>query len=320
MLDAGIFSFGTLIKPTQFLEDRASTHQNVQTVNLLQPALNLDPNPAKGGAEIVVVDNTALAAQVGVSGKITIPSKKKVNPDQISVYTVREGDTLSQIANMFEVSVNTIKWANDLKGAISPAQKLVILPITGMEYTIKKGDTIASIAKKYKADEVEIRQFNGLSDSELVVGDEIIIPNAEPKVKAAPKKAAPSRSYTAPQRSSTPVYSGYYMRPIVGGYRTQGIHGYNAVDLAASVGTPIYAAASGQVIIARSGGWNGGYGNYVVIKHDNGTQTLYSHNSSNAVVVGQWVAQGQVIGYVGSTGRSTGPHVHFEIRGAYNPF
>ncbi len=90
--------------------------------------------------------------------------------------------------------------------------------------------------------------------------------------------------------------------------------------MAASAGAPIRAAAAGEVIVSKTGGWNGGYGNYIVIKHANGTQTLYAHNSSNAVSAGASVAQGEVIGYVGNTGRSTGSHLHFEVRGAKNPF
>ncbi|KKW46945.1 MAG: Peptidase M23 [Parcubacteria group bacterium GW2011_GWB1_57_6] len=101
---------------------------------------------------------------------------------------------------------------------------------------------------------------------------------------------------------------------------TQGLHGWNGIDFGAPRGTPIRAAADGTVIIARAGGWNGGYGNYIVLQHANGTQTLYSHNSSNAVGMGQAVTQGQVIGYVGATGRVTGTHLHFEVRGAANPF
>jgi murein DD-endopeptidase MepM/ murein hydrolase activator NlpD len=120
--------------------------------------------------------------------------------------------------------------------------------------------------------------------------------------------------------SSGPAISGYFIHPLPGSVRTQGIHGYNAVDFGAPVGTPILASAGGSVLVSRVGGWNGGYGNYVVIDHPNGTQTLYAHNSKNTVWQGQTVVAGQVIGYVGNTGRSTGPHLHFEIRGAKNPF
>ncbi len=98
------------------------------------------------------------------------------------------------------------------------------------------------------------------------------------------------------------------------------MHGNNGVDIAAPLGTPVVASAGGTVIIARSSGWNGGYGLYVVISHSNGTQTLYAHLSSVNVSVGDSVSKGQVIGKVGNTGKSTGPHLHFEVRGARNPF
>ena len=116
---------------------------------------------------------------------------------------------------------------------------------------------------------------------------------------------------------------GYYERPVTTCIKTQGIHGHNAVDLAASnhqIGEPIRAAADGQVIVSRDSGWNGGYGEYIVIKHANGTQTLYGHLNATDVNVGDSVTQGEVIGAMGSTGDSTGPHLHFEIRGARNPF
>jgi murein DD-endopeptidase MepM/ murein hydrolase activator NlpD len=105
-----------------------------------------------------------------------------------------------------------------------------------------------------------------------------------------------------------------------GGILTQGLHGWNAVDIGAARGTPLHAAADGTVIVARIGGYNGGYGNYVVITHGNGTQTLYGHMKNVIVSSGQTVSAGQVIGYEGSTGNSTGPHLHFEVRGAANPF
>ena len=111
------------------------------------------------------------------------------------------------------------------------------------------------------------------------------------------------------------------MAPLSVYVKTQGLHGYNGVDLAAKTGTPIMASASGEVIVAKSGGYNGGYGSYVVIQHGNGSQTLYSHMSSVSTYKGATVVQGQVIGTVGSTGKSTGSHLHFEIRnGIRNPF
>jgi murein DD-endopeptidase MepM/ murein hydrolase activator NlpD len=152
------------------------------------------------------------------------------------------------------------------------------------------------------------------------------VPNvdlAQSDTKKATKATAKSstKSSGSSTASSGGGSSNWMIKPINGAVRTQGIHGYNAVDLAAPVGTPIYAAAEGTVIIANSNGaWNGGYGNYVVIKHANGAQTLYAHMSSVLVSVGESVSQGVQIGAVGMTGKSTGAHLHFEVRGAKNPF
>src|SRR3990167_2481591 len=204
---------------------------------------------------------------------------------------------------------------NNLSGnTITIGQTLVILPISGIQHTVKSGDTLTSIAKQYKGDLDEILQYNNLNiDAKLSIGDVIVIPDGEISVSVA-KPAGGSG------KSSQPTYAGYYMRPIVGGVKTQGIHGNNGVDLASSYGSNILASADGQVIVAKTTGWNGGYGLYIVIKHGNGTQTLYSHLSKVLVGVGDSVTQGQVIGKMGSTGRSTGVHLHFEVRGARNPF
>lgn len=235
----------------------------------------------------------------------------------ISTYVVREGDSLSHIAQMFGVSVNTVLWANGLSrtSSLKVGSELVILPVSGVRHTVKKNDTIASIAKNYSASADDIADFNALPDGvSLEVGSIVIVPNG--KIAEAP--AAP-RVTSRLRGASGPAYDGYYIRP-VDGRKTQGLHGYNGIDFGASRGTPVFASASGQVIIARSSGYNGGYGKYVVISHDNGTQTLYGHLNAVGVSVGQSVGQGQYIGDVGNTGRSTGPHLHFEVRGAKNPF
>ena len=243
--------------------------------------------------------------------------------DQISIYVVQNGDTVASVAKMFGVSENTVRWANNIetKSSLKNGQELVILPISGVKYVVKKGDTIKSIAKTFNADQSEILSYNDITD--LSAGDEIIIPNGEIGTSISnPKKESVKSSpnivgHSSPQKS----YSiGYLMRPIVGGIKTQGLHGHNAVDLASKLNTPILAAASGKVIVARQGGWNGGYGNYVVISHPNGIQTLYAHMNSLNVTVGQTLNQGDVIGYMGETGDATGVHLHFEVRGGVNPF
>jgi murein DD-endopeptidase MepM/ murein hydrolase activator NlpD len=172
-------------------------------------------------------------------------------------------------------------------------------------------------------------QYNYFENtSRLAVGDQIFIPSDVLPVRAV---AAPSSSRTAPILGA-PLLSGvtssakslistigYFIEPLLSYHKTQGLHGHNGVDLGAPVGTPILAAASGEVMISRMG-WNGGYGNYVVIQHDNGTQTVYGHASKLLVTEGQEVKQGQTIALVGSTGESTGPHLHVEVRGGKNPF
>ena len=317
-VQAGFFTFfanfftslGTSIEYTEIT-------LNSQNVPLLQAALNYDPNPSKGGGDITIIGGSALLPDAGPSGTLANIEDRPPSSDQISIYVVREGDSISQIAVMFNVSAGTIIWANDIKrgSLISPGQTLVILPISGVQHTVKKGDTIASIAKKYKGDIEEILQYNDFADDViLAIGDTVTVPGGE----------IPTPVYSNVSRivrgSGGPSYIGYYLKPILGARKTQGLHGYNGIDLGASFSTPILASASGNVIISRGTGWNGGYGKYIVIKHSNGTQTLYAHNARNIVYQGEYVVQGQVIGYVGTSGRSTGPHLHFEVRGARNPF
>lgn len=315
---AGVFSFlsSVFYNVNDVIEESLDYSQNSQNMALLRAAINPNPDPAKGGGDITIVGEVALLSEIGPSGTIADVEEYTADSDQISIYVVREGDTLSQIATMFNVSVNTIMWANGTQRAslITPGETLIILPVSGIQHTVESGETLAGIVKKYKGDLQEVLDYNGLSKgATLAVGDVVTIPEGEITPPAIPS--------TGVSRGSTgPTYAGYYLRPVANSVKTQGIHGYNGVDLAAPLGTPIVASASGTVIINRDWGWNGGYGNYIVIKHNNGTQTLYSHNSRNIVSVGQRVVQGQVIGYVGSTGRSTGYHVHFEIRGARNPF
>ncbi len=288
---------------------------------VLVAATNSDPNPNKGlGATIQTSGGRALIAYAGPSGTIAKVANP-TPPDRISVYVVRSGDTLSEIAGMFNVSVNTIIWANNLKGAgdVHPGDTLIILPVSGVERTIVKGDTLQSLAKKYSADALEIAQFNGLDiDEPLVIGSTLIIPGGE--IPAPPAPARPAVSAPKPYLGG-PEQIGFYSNPVPGGRITQGLHGNNGIDIGAARGTPVRAAADGTVIIARGGGaWNGGYGNYVVITHANGSQTLYSHLRSVIASSGQSVVNGQVIGYMGATGKATGVHLHFEVRGAANPF
>jgi LysM repeat protein len=305
---------------------------------------NPDPKACAPSTELADNDD-ALLADAAPSGSQAFTDINSSDTGQISVYVVRQGDTLASIAQMFGVTTNTIIWANDIKGGkVSVGDQLVILPISGISHTVVKGDTLQSIAKKYGADLGDILSYNGLSeDDNLTIGQVIIVPDGE--LSSAPSSSTSSSSSGSSSAlggsvnscglkisnyekllvnpCKYPSYPGYYARPIAGGVKTQNLHGYNAVDLASPVGTSIHAAADGKIIVLKdNSAWNGGYGNYIVISHPNGTQTLYAHmrNTETGLSVGSVVTQGETIGYIGMTGETTGPHVHFEVRGARNPF
>lgn len=324
--NAGLFSFivgatGDQVSAKTVDEQSASNSQNMV---VLHATINSDPNSSGSQNDSPLVSGNTLVAEIGPSGTVSDLDQETTNT-QISLYVVRKGDILSKIADMYDVTVNTIIWANDLgrNPVLQEGQKLIILPISGVKYTVKKGDTLRNIANKYKTDLNEVLQFNDLTlTSMLSPGDVIIIPDAEPAVIKEPTFSTSKNVAINPTLHGTggPYYPGYYIRPVDGGYKSQGLHGYNAVDLAVPLDTPIHAAADGVVIASVMGGWHGGYGNYVIISHSNGTQTLYAHTLKNFVSVGDHVDQGQMIAKSGSTGNSTGPHVHFEIRGARNPF
>lgn len=292
-----------------------------QTMALFKPVV-IDGSSTNGAGQDQDVEQDSLQA---VSGPLRVSTEDIDFPttDTVSVYEVKKGDTIQDVAKLFDVSVNTIMWANNLKSkTIAQGDTLIILPITGIKHTVKKGDTLASVAKKYRADDQDIASYNGLSENAvLAAGDTIIVPDGE--IDIVRTTAKPKTTSKKPRILNSYTYSapgGFLIRPIRGGRKTQGIHGHNGVDLASSIGTPVMASADGRVIVAKLGGYNGGYGNMIIISHDKGIQTVYGHLNAVYVTQGQTVVQGQTIGELGNTGKSTGPHLHFEVRGAKNPF
>lgn len=251
----------------------------------------------------------------------------------ITNYTVQNGDTVSAIARRFNLSANTILWANNLTdySLIQPGDNLIILPSSGILYTAKSGDTVAGLASQYGVDVNQIFKANDLNAG-LKIGQKIIIPGARPKNQSAPiitTRSTTNNNYTGLSairdliKTPTAKVSGSKMIwPTTGHKITQYFSWrHTGVDIANKVGTPIYAADDGVVIIAQ-GGYNGGYGNTIVIDHGGGKKTRYGHASKLFVRVGDTVERGENIAAMGSTGRSTGSHLHFEIliNGAkYNP-
>jgi murein DD-endopeptidase MepM/ murein hydrolase activator NlpD len=252
--------------------------------------------------------------------------------DSIIEHEVKPGETISQIASNYDIDTNTIRWANDLSDAdaIKPGQKLKILPVSGVAHQVVRADTVYSIAKKYDTNPQSIVDFpfNDIGENlTLQIGQILIVPDGAPPEKPHATKAPapvvsgpttdakPGTKEPTPPSQGTGKSIGKFIWP-VRGLITQGFSKFHtAVDIAGSQGDAVVAADGGEVIVS---GWtdNTGYGNRIMIKHPNGYVTLYGHLlvGCNKVKVGDKVSQGQQIGCRGNTGRSTGPHTHFEIR------
>lgn len=323
----GILILSLILVSMSIPDHTLAVSSSSKPVEVFSAPKNINPqNPTNiKSSRLLVLDDSAFApVHSPVYDGATVPDfiPSPLENDQISLYTVREGDTISDVAKMYGVSTNTILWANDInKGtSLKKDQVLIILPVNGVKYTVKKGDTLQSIAKKFNSHPESIRSFNSLNEAGgiLAIGDEIIIPEGEMEPS---KQVAPgSKDLIAPSNKNGLIL-GYFIRPVPSGKKTQGLHGHNGVDIGAAYGAPILAPADGKVILAKFGGWGGGYGNYLIIQHPNGMQTLFGHMSQFNVSLGSIVKQGQTIGYVGSSGKSTGPHLHIEVHqiGSSNP-
>lgn len=241
---------------------------------------------------------------------VPFPSEE---PKGITTYKVGPGDTLTSVAERFGLHKSTIIWANKLgtSSALRPGAELTILPVDGVSHTVKKGESVGQLSLLYEVYTEEIIAANGLSDDGFIIeGQKLIIPGGKP----LPVKPRPS---PGPHFAE---FSGGFINPAPGAHRSQGLHFNNAADLANSCGSAIVAAASGVVITAKASGWNGGFGDYVMIQHHGGIVTVYGHMQRVSVEEGEQVGKGGTIGQLGATGRATGCHVHFEVRGARNPF
>jgi len=282
---------------------------------------------------IIIPDLVTSDALIPVPVPITT-APKRIRRDVIK-YTVRSGDNLSSIAQEFEITGESVMWANpkleDNPDMLSIGQVLNIPPVSGVLVTVQAGDTLKGLAEKYKSTKVKADalvqniitfEFNQERhdlkepDYALTAGQYLMIPNGYkpyiPRVVTA---------YSGPIPPSAAKGTGSFGWP-VSGRITQGFKTYHrGLDIGAPTGTPVYAADSGYVVTA---GWsNVGYGYMIMINHGNGYVTRYAHLSAFLVDVGESVKKGQMIGRVGSTGRSTGPHLHFEIiqgSGYRNPF
>ncbi len=251
----------------------------------------------------------------GSLGTIIEPAIPGGNSREITEYIVQAGDTLSSIAESFGIDIATIATANNIstKATIKPGDKLIILPVKGLLHYVKEGENVSYLAQIYQVNQKDIIDFNELSpDSQIFIGDLLIIPGGK-----LPKKIAVSAPFA-------PLADSFFISPLGASYRiTQGLHWYNAADLSTGqCGSAVFAAAGGQV---QRTGQDRVAGKYIRILHSSGVVTFYGHLSSILVVPGQQISQGQIIGYTGYTGYTVpkgpaGCHLHFEVRGARNPF
>ena len=234
---------------------------------------------------------------------------------QVITYTVQPNDNVWVIAQGFGLKAETVLWANPqvekLPDLLSVGQKLIIPPLDGIYYTVSAGDTLEKLAKNYQITVDKIVSFkpNGLVEPyTLIPGQKIMLPDGRKKV--VPTNYYPM-TFVGRAPKGAPTGSGRFAWPTHGYLSQRYWSGHLGIDIANSKGTPILAADDGYVRLAGRDTY--GYGNQVVIDHGNGYLTRYAHLEKVLVKAGDTVKKNQKIGTMGNTGRSTGPHLHFEI-------
>lgn len=248
------------------------------------------------------------------SGNLVKKLLPKKRDSEIS-YIVKSGDNVSKIAHKFGITVSTILWANTLnvKQTLRVGQRLKIPPTNGVYYKVKPGETLGEIAKLHEIELAKVYAYNKIKNNIIRSGDSIFLPEAK---KVFVQRVVEKPRYWKEVKKVESI--GFRLRRPTKGVLTQVYHkDHYALDIANKLNTPIYAAAGGTVIKEITGGWNYGYGTYVVIDHGNNIQTLYAHANVNKVSVGDVVKTGQLIQLMGNSGRVFGPtgiHIHFEVR------
>lgn len=291
-----------------FITDYTLSHTKMITLNTADSfdIDSLDKLMKNFALEITndVDENGLLTDSAGIS----ISAKYLSQPVEYQIYKVKSGDTISGIAKKFGLTnISTLISVNDIGNVrqLGAGQKLKIPSIDGIVYTVKAGDSLNTIATANKIKLESILDVNELTSETLTVGQQLFLPGV-----GLDQKTLQSRM------------GELFMVPITSKFRWTSPYGWRAdpftgvrsfhtgTDMACPEGTPILAAMSGRI---SEVGNNRTYGNYIIINHGNGYQTVYAHMAKAISKKGQWVTQGSKIGLVGSTGYSTGPHLHFMV-------
>ncbi len=288
------------------------------------------PTPVVPQNEVPVVvptDTNDLTRETDIH--TDIPTRPRT---EIATYTVEAGDTLFGIAEKFGLKPETIVWGNpilkDDPHLLRPGQELRIPPVNGVIRDVQEGDKLDVLANFYQVTLDDIVNWPGNDldpeNPEIEVGQVLMVPGGRrefvqfvvPQIVRATRNALPASAgagacpggYTGGS-----IGGGSFIWPANNHYLSGNDYwsGHLGIDIAAGLGAPIYAADAGVTVFAGPNNW--GYGNMVVIDHGNGWQTLYAHLSQWNVSCGQSVLQGNIVGLAGSTGNSSGPHLHFEL-------
>ncbi len=332
-----------VVKTGETLSDIAILYGGVTAQDILRANGLKDANRLAAKQILLVPDSEEFIEdtleEVRTRQARIVALREEVKPLKVSVYLVTMGDSLWSIANSQNVELDTLVGSNTFKSStLQPGLALRIPNQDGIFYKMKQGDSAASVAKRYQVSLDRVKKVNPTVDLvSLKPGDEMFLPGARPEAvaesKAANVKKSPSTSQkvvaskgSSSAKVSSSSSSRLYRWPVMGrinspfGWRRHPITRrrdfHTGIDIKASRGVSVKSARDGKVVYA---GWMGGYGKVAVVDHGNGESTFYAHCSQLFVSQGKSVRQGDVVGSVGTTGRSTGPHLHFEVRKGNSP-
>lgn len=314
----------------------------------LDPSAYAEGSGGVGGARLAAVDGDVPADLMNfndievefasiLTGNVVVGPLSPLEPDEAAqdqpsppaqkpqIYTVQAGDTVAGIADRFNISTDTVLSANGLteRNIIKAGDHLTILPTSGLLHTVQRGDTVSELASRYEVAGADIATYNNLGDeAKLSIGQKLMVPGAK---IPAPRRLAQGHDTSEPEPSAPeasrpePVASSGqgWLWPTASRHIAQHFRRWHTgVDIDNRSRPPIYAAQDGTVSYA---GWLGGYGNLLIVSHGNGLETYYAHVDKMYVGKGDAVDKGEAIAKMGSTGRSSGPHLHFEVRSNGRP-